>query len=95
MNIKINSFFVIYIRYAIEHVNTGIARHFAKELDTNLNESSVGGLKSAFEQVATDITRLPKSPRRCLLKLSDMDRKVCEFKESPVLQAVLSILEFT
>ena len=55
----------------------------------------VGLWKKENLQVATDITRLRKSPRRCPLELSDMDHKVCEYKESHVLQAVLSIPEFT
>lgn len=56
-------------RYAIEHRKTAAAHHFSKKLETNLNESTVHGMKSAYEkikkfneklQVTTRITSLPK-----------------------------------
>ena len=55
--------------YAIEHRKTSAARRFSKKLETNLNESTVRGMKSAYEkikkfneklQVTTHITSLPK-----------------------------------
>ena len=83
-------------RYVIEHGNTATAGHFLKKIDTSLNERRVRGMVSLWKdeklQFATDITR---SPRSCPLKLDNMDRKLCEYKENHVLQVILLIPEFT
>jgi hypothetical protein len=75
-------------RYAIEYGNTAAARHFSSKLDSKLNESTVRGMKSAYERVRkrnekmkidSEITSVPKSPRGRPLKLGDMDAEVCEY----------------
>lgn len=75
-------------RYAIDHGNTAAARHFSSTLDAKINESTVRGMKSAYEKmrkinekmkIATTITSIPKSPRGRPLKLGDMDTEVCDY----------------
>ena len=72
-------------RYAIEHRKTAAAHHFSKKLETNLNESTVCGMKLAYEkikkfneklQVTTHISSLPKFSGGRRLRLGDMYRKV-------------------
>lgn len=73
-------------RYAISHGNTAAARHFTKETGETLNESTVRGMKTAYEKtkkrqgsIQDVITSLPRSPRGRPLKIGEYDGAVCEY----------------